>query len=132
MRDDDFWLKLDEMVAACDLVVDRPAGTRHPRFPSFSYPLDYGYLEGTRSGDGDGIDVWIGSLPEKAVTAIVCTVDGQKRDAEIKFLLGCTPLEARRVVEIHNEGAQAAMLIERPEGRGSFPENMEQPKEAMP
>ena len=62
----------------------------HPRFPDLIYPLDYGYLDGTTAGDGDGIDVWIGNAAQKSVTAIACTVDGYKRDAEIKVLLGCT------------------------------------------
>jgi len=75
MANRDFWLKLDQLLSEYCLVIDRPAGSRHPRFPSVPYPLDYGYLEGTRAGDGDGIDVWIGSLPDKTVTAIVCTVD---------------------------------------------------------
>ncbi|MHC5721972.1 MAG: inorganic diphosphatase, partial [Nostoc sp.] len=58
----DFWFKLDQLVAASNLKIDRPKGTSHLRYSSFVYPLDYGYLENTRSGDGDDIDVWIGSL----------------------------------------------------------------------
>ena len=77
------------------------------------YPLDYGYLEGTMSADGSGLDVWVGSLPDKAVTSVLCTVDLDKRDAEIKILLGCTPEEARQIVAIHNVGGQAAILVER-------------------
>jgi inorganic pyrophosphatase len=111
--DDRFWRGLDELVAAHPLKVDRPQGSAHPRYPAVIYPLDYGYLEGTQSGDGDGVDVWVGSLPEKQVTGIVCTVDADQRDVEVKVLLGCSPGEARRIVRFHNEGAQAAMLVER-------------------
>lgn len=85
-----FWQTLDELVAASEIVIDRPKGSAHPRFPDLIYPLDYGYLEGTTAGDGAGIDVWIGNPEERNVTAIACTVDGYKRDAEIKVLLGCT------------------------------------------
>jgi inorganic pyrophosphatase len=109
-----FWRGLDELVAAYRLVIDRPRGTRHPRYTSFIYPLDYGYLEGTRAGDGDGIDIWVGSLPERRVTAVVCTVDGEKRDAEVKILLGCTPQEARAILAVHNWGSQVGLLLERP------------------
>jgi inorganic pyrophosphatase len=116
--DDDFWRNLDELVASCNLKVDRPKGTLHPRYPSFSYPLDYGYLEDTRSGDACGIDVWVGSLPEGRVTAVVCTVDLQERDAEVKVLVGCTPQEAQIVLAVHNVGAQASVLLERPVGGG--------------
>jgi inorganic pyrophosphatase len=110
-----FWRGLDKLVAACCLVIDRPRGSPHPRHPSFVYPLDYGYLQGTRSADGDGVDVWVGSLPEREVTAVVCTVDGEKRDAEVKILLGCTPQEARLILAVHNWGSQAGLLLERPE-----------------
>ena len=49
-----FWQALDRLVAGREVVVDRPRGTSHPRYPEFAYPLDYGYLAGTRSGDGEG------------------------------------------------------------------------------
>ena len=109
-----FWEHLDTLVAASAVVIDRPRGTTHPRYPELAYPLDYGYLDSTRSPDGDGIDVWVGSLLEGCVTAVVCTVDLIKRDSEIKVLLGCTPEEARLVLATHNSGPMAAVLIERP------------------
>ena len=113
MEPSTFWLKLDKLVAGCELVVDRAAGSPHPRFPAFTYPLDYGYLKGTQSGDGHEIDVWIGSLPERAVTGIVCTVDLLKRDAELKILLNCTPEEAQRALSIHETEQSSALLMQR-------------------
>jgi inorganic pyrophosphatase len=114
MSDDgDFWQRLDGLVADYALVVDRPRGTAHPDDPSFIYPLDYGYLEGTHAADGGGIDVWLGSLPGRQVTAIVCTIDLAKRDAELKVLVGCTGQEARDILAIHNIGWQSAVLVER-------------------
>jgi inorganic pyrophosphatase len=113
MKTASFWRKLDRLVANCTLKIDRPAGSAHPRYPSLIYPFDYGYLEGTVSADGSGLDVWIGSLPDRALTAVLCTVDLDKRDAELKILLGCTPEEARQIAAIHNAGSQAAILIER-------------------
>jgi len=56
----DFWQALDLLVEEHELVIDRPAGSAHPRYLSFVYPLDYGYLKGTASSDGSGIDVWRG------------------------------------------------------------------------
>jgi inorganic pyrophosphatase len=113
MENHAFWLKLDELVTVCKIVIDRPQGTSHPRYPSLIYPLDYGYLESTGSGDGEGIDVWVGSLPERRVTAIICTLDMQQRDAEVKILLSCTPWEAQTILAMHNTGAQAGILVER-------------------
>jgi inorganic pyrophosphatase len=100
-------------VDASRLVLDRPAGTSHPRLPSLVYPLDYGYLEGTRSDDGEGVDVWIGSQPARKVTAVICTVDLSQRIVELKILLGCTRREARDVLRTHNVGSQSAVLVER-------------------
>lgn len=108
-----FWLKLDQLVAASNLKIDRPKDTSHPRYPSFVYPLDYGYLENSRSGDGFDIDVWIGSLSSRTVTAIICSVDLQKRDTEIKILLGCTSEENQTILDIHNIGSQSAILLVR-------------------
>lgn len=110
----DFWRNLDQLAADAKLIIDRPAGSRDPRYPEFVYPLDYGYLEGTKSPDGGGIDVWVGTLPEKTVTAALACVDLHKRDAEVKILVGCTPDEARRILAFHNTGMQAAVLIPRP------------------
>jgi inorganic pyrophosphatase len=112
-QDAAFWSTLDRLVAESQIVIDRPRGTPHPRYPEFIYPLDYGYLDGTTAADGDGIDVWLGSMPNRALTAIVVTVDLIGRDAEIKLLLGCTGEEAQTILATHNSGPQAATLIER-------------------
>lgn len=113
MGDDGFWLALDQLVETSTLVIDRPRGSPHPRYADFRYPLDYGFLDGTRSGDGHGIDVWVGSEPDKRVTAVILTLDLQKRDAEPKVLLGCTPEERQLILSIHQQGMQSAILIER-------------------
>ena len=115
MNDDGFWLKLEQLTTEHRLVIDRPKGSHHPRYPEMVYPLDYGYLEGTQAADGAPIDVWVGGLPERDVVAIVCTVDMMKHDAEIKILLGCTPEEQQTVLAFHNDdsGWQSAILIPR-------------------
>ncbi|MEH2295787.1 inorganic diphosphatase [Nostoc sp.] len=109
----DFWFKLDQLVAASNLKIDRPKRASHPRYPSFVYPLDYGYLENTCSGDGNDIDVWIGSLSSQTVTAVILSVDLEKRDTEIKMLLGCTSEENQAMLDIHNTGSQSAILLVR-------------------
>lgn len=47
-----FWEYADQMVATHEIVIDRPAGSTHPRFPRIVYPLNYGYLNGTGAMDG--------------------------------------------------------------------------------
>ena len=109
-----FWDSLERLLRTERLVVDRPRGSTHPRFPDFVYPLDYGYLEGTSGGDGGGIDVWAGSADRAALTGIVCTVDIAKRDTEIKLLAGCVAAEIEAILEAQNSGPQAAILLMNP------------------
>jgi inorganic pyrophosphatase len=106
-----FWQSLDLLVSESSIVIDRPGGTPHPRYPDFLYPFDYGYLQGTHSNDGSGIDIWRGTMPEQRVTAIIVTVDLLKRDSEIKLLIGCTPEEQQTILRVHEDGAQSALLI---------------------
>jgi inorganic pyrophosphatase len=112
----DFWKRLEELLATHELVIDRPKGTRHPKYPRFIYPLDYGYLRGTSGGDGNEIDVWRGSQAGGGLVAVVCTVDAMKRDAEIKLLIGCTEQEIDAVNRFHNEGEYTSSMIIRRDG----------------
>ncbi len=42
---DDFWLALDRLVAASEIIIDRPKGSAHPRYPDFIYPAA-GWMRG--------------------------------------------------------------------------------------
>ena len=97
-----FWNAIATLVSAGEIVIDRPKGSTHPKYPKLVYSLDYGYIKNTTSMDGGGIDVWRGSLPEKTVNAIICTVDLMKKDSEIKLLIGCTEEEMEIVYAFHN------------------------------
>jgi len=98
----EFWNAIDTLMSSGKIVIDRPKGSTHPRFPHIKYDVDYGYIENTTSMDGNGIDVWRGSLPNDKVDAIICTVDLMKKDSEIKLLIGCTEEEINLVYEFHN------------------------------
>lgn len=126
-NNDDFWQFADRLVAAHDIVIDRPKNTPHPRWPDVIYPLDYGFLAGTTAGDGDGIDIWVGSaLPPNSpldgpdggrfVDAIICTVDLLKKDMEIKLLLGCSEDDIRAIEMFLNKGNSLRCMVVR---RGS-------------
>jgi inorganic pyrophosphatase len=109
-----FWATLDAFVATSTLVIDRPKGSRHPRLTAAIYPVDYGYLEGTTAGDGEGIDVFVGSVRPATLGAVVCTADGGKRDAELKLLLGCSEEDTAVIMHFLGRGDLAAILILRP------------------
>ena len=111
---DHFWDYLQRLVDESRLVIDRPKGTRHPRHPVIVYPLDYGYLDGTSASDGGGIDVWVGSQPERRLTGIVSTVDLKKRDAEIKVLLGCTEEDIQTILDFHNNDKMGGWFVRKP------------------
>lgn len=107
----EFWSVLEELVAGSEIIIDRPKGTAHPRFSSFIYPVDYGYLKDTRSMDGAGIDVWLGSDDRKQIDAVMCIVDRMKKDSEIKILIGCTEEEKQLVYQTHNESPYMKGLL---------------------
>ena len=104
----------DKLYAQSKIIVDRPKGSEHPRYPQIVYELDYGYLDGTKSSDNEGIDVWLGTDAKQELDAIVCTVDLVKKDSEIKLLIGCTPAEKSYIKSFYNEWPQmGGILIER-------------------
>ncbi len=109
-----FWEALDALVASTKLIIDRPKGSRHPRYSDLIYPVDYGYLENTTSMDKHGIDVWRGSEPSGELDAVIITMDIKKKDSEINLLLGCTTAEKRAIMEFHNQGKlMKGLLLER-------------------
>jgi inorganic pyrophosphatase len=108
-----FWSRLDQLIKSSEIVIDRPKGTRYPKYPDMIFPLDYGYLEGTTTIDGNGIDIWQGSAGHRRLTAIACTVDITKKDAEIKLIIGCTDEEIAVIEDCHNSLHQSAIIIRR-------------------
>lgn len=112
----EFWQYLDKLAASSRLVVDRSQGTTHPRFPGQAYPLDYGYLEGTTTVDGGGMDAWIGTQGMGRITGILCTVDLYKRDGEMKLLFGCTSEDVQIILDFVNSESMRAIYIPRHAG----------------
>ena len=91
--DKEFWEMIDKLFSKYDIEIDRPKGTAHPKYTDYIYPLDYGFLKGTVSSDGAGIDVWVGSSEDKRAMGIISSVDFIKGDSEIKILYACTAHE---------------------------------------
>jgi len=113
ISENDFWLYLDKLVAESKIIIDRPKGSQHPKYPSLLYPVDYGYLDNTSSMDGNGIDIWRGTNGD-IIDAIACTVDLLKLDSEIKILIGCNEDEKMLVLDaLNNSEYMKAILIRR-------------------
>jgi inorganic pyrophosphatase len=108
-----FWAFLDKLVTSHEVVIDRPAGTAHPRYPNFVYPLDYGYLQGVSSSDGNDMDVWRGTGREYRVTGVACVSDDTKGDIELKVLLACTVADMETVYLEQNKAGMHALIVRR-------------------
>ncbi len=39
--------------------IDRPIGSKHPNYSNIIYPINYGYIPNTISGDGEELDCYI-------------------------------------------------------------------------
>ena len=115
-KNKEFWKALDLLVFETEIVIDRPKGSQHPRYQDIIYEVDYGYLKGTNSMDGSGIDVWKGTVDNPKIDAVMCIVDLMKKDSEIKLLYGCSKEEKAIIYRFHNESEfMKGILIERKE-----------------
>lgn len=47
------------------VLVDRPLGSTHPKHADIVYPVNYGYIENTKSGDGEELDAYILGVGEE-------------------------------------------------------------------
>ncbi len=71
-----------------EVKVDRPLGSRHPKFGETVYPLNYGYIDGTIGGDGEGIDVYVMGVdtPIDRATLRVIGMVRRENDCEDKLI----------------------------------------------
>jgi inorganic pyrophosphatase len=86
------WTGWEAIITRQGITIDRPRRRPHPRYPRIIYPLDYGYVNGTRSTDGEALDVFVGTADTRLVGAIL-TTDHRQHDQEVKLLYNCTPVE---------------------------------------
>jgi inorganic pyrophosphatase len=72
-----------------DVVVDRPKGSKHPKYPETIYPINYGFIPNTISGDGMEIDAYIIG-EEKSLKTFhgqVIAIIHRNDDVEIKLVV---------------------------------------------
>lgn len=119
--DEAFWAALERLVGESEVVIDRPRGSAHPRYPNIIYRTDYGYLRDTSSMDGGGIDVWRGAGGGNRISGAIVTVDLVKRDSEIKILLDCSEEEISGIMSFHNGSEYMKALLLRNEGSKANP-----------
>lgn len=110
-----FWKYMQRLVDESEIVIDRPKGSCHPKFPETIYITDYGYLKNTGSSDRMDIDVHIGSRKNREICAAAITVNFVKRDSEIKILIGCTDEEIEKIQnQLASFKTAAGLVIKKP------------------
>ena len=109
----DYWEYLEELVRNHEIIIERFKGKPHPKYPDFIYPVDYGYLKDTKTVDGGGIDIFVGSKKNKRVEGIICTVDSLKNDAEVKIMYECDEEEIKEALQVLNDKYMRAIYLKR-------------------
>jgi inorganic pyrophosphatase len=107
----DLWEYLQELVSSNEIVIDRPKGSTYHRYPQGTYPVDYGYLNGTTTIDAGGVDIWIGSLGHHQVVGALCCVDLLQKNTELKIIYDCTEDEIQSIIDFVNVGQMRAIYI---------------------
>jgi len=71
------------------VTVDRPMGSYHPEHAALYYPVNYGYIEGTLSADGEEADAYILGVdaPLDRFTGRVIAVIKRLDDVEDKWVV---------------------------------------------
>ena len=71
-----------------NIVIDRPLGSVHPNHGDIVYPVNYGYIPGTVSGDGKEIDVYLlgVSVPVRDFVCRIIAVIQRLDDNEDKLV----------------------------------------------
>lgn len=75
--------------------VDRPLGSVHPKHPNIVYPVNYGYIPSTESGDGEELDVYLLGV-DRPVQEYTCRIIGivyRKNDVEDKLIAAPVGME---------------------------------------
>ncbi|HXK73114.1 MAG TPA: GrpB family protein, partial [Clostridia bacterium] len=80
------WSYLDKTVT---VTVDRPMGSKHPKFNESVYPVNYGYIDGILARDNEFFDAYIIGIekPVSSFTGIVTGVVHRKDDVEDKWVV---------------------------------------------
>lgn len=89
------WAWWERLIEDQGIEIDRPRGTDHPRYPGWTYPLDYGYIPGTTGGDGRPVDVFVGSGASGLRAALVVRHDAVE---ELKLLWNTSDDEIEQAV----------------------------------
>ncbi len=68
--------------------MDRPIGTKHPKH-DFIYPINYGFIPNTISGDGEELDAYVigPTVPLDEFTGRCCAIIHRTNDDDDKLIV---------------------------------------------
>lgn len=71
-----------------EVVIDRPLGSKHPKH-SFVYEVNYGYIPGTKSADGEELDAYYLGInkPLKKANGICIAIIHRTNDNDDKLVI---------------------------------------------
>ena len=99
-------------------VMDRPLGSRHPRYPDMLYPVNYGCVPGVMAGDGAEQDVYVlgPTAPLETFDGVVIAVIHRFDDCEDKWVVAApgaryTADEIRAAVAFQEKYYRSEILL---------------------
>ncbi len=71
------------------VTIDRPLGSYHPKHKDLYYPINYGYVKGIISGDGEEQDAYVLGVyePVETFTGKLIAIIHRLNDAEDKWVV---------------------------------------------
>ena len=113
-----------------EITFDRPLGSTHPRHADMAYPVNYGFVPGTKAGDGMEIDVYYLSADKPLKEASATCIGYVRRldDNEDKLIAtdGETPTldEVEKILEFQEKWFKHEIILM----KDSSKEELEQDK----
>lgn len=77
------------------VTIDRPLGSSHPEHPNMIYSINYGYIKGTLSPDGEEFDAYVlgVDVPVSEFSGRVVAIIHRKDDIEDKLVIAPLGME---------------------------------------
>jgi inorganic pyrophosphatase len=97
------WRLLERLIAERGIVIDRPRGEGHPRYPDMIYPYDYGHIPGTAAADGHEVDTFVGRA-QLGLVGLIALVHEPSGIADPKLLLNLTLDDADVIMAFLDRG----------------------------
>jgi inorganic pyrophosphatase len=99
------------------VTVDRPLGSKHPKF-DWTYPINYGFVPGTLSPDGEKLDAYVigVSEPLEQFTGICIALIHRTNDDDDKLIVvpeekkGMTNEEIREATEFQEKYFESEIM----------------------